>query len=86
MLEFRGTYGLIPFAFAFTLVELPYIMVNSVLYVVPFYFLAGFRDGGFGYFLLAFFAYSSVIVSIGQAVAFAVGSPAIAQQVKLLEK
>jgi hypothetical protein len=72
---------LLPFSVAAIIVEIPYVIVTTLTYSSIFYWLVGLESAGFGFFILVGFFYNMLGLSLGQLVAAAIGSQAIAQLV-----
>jgi len=64
-------YNTIPYALSFTLAEIPYLIVSTLLFAVVFYFTVGLYDSGtkFFYFWLFYCLMLSVATFTGQLIA-----------------
>jgi ABC-type multidrug transport system ATPase subunit/ABC-type multidrug transport system permease subunit len=81
--QFSSVYAVGLHTLASTLVELPYLLVSSVLFVIPFFFIVGFDQDGvtekFFYYWLFQGLYMSTLVFIGQFYSTAMPSEASSQ-------
>eukprot|EP00808_Paulinella_micropora_P007267 g52376.t1 len=74
------TYDVVPYSWALTITELPYLMISSFLFSVILYNLVGLRPGlqGFLFYWLVYFLYTVLQVFFGQLLAVAMPTAKIA--------
>lgn len=74
------TYDVVPYSFAHTVTELPYLLLSSFLFTVILYNLVGLRSGvdGFVFYWLVYFLYTVLQVFFGQLLAVAMPTAKIA--------
>eukprot|EP00457_Paulinella_chromatophora_P000510 gb/GEZN01000510.1/.p1 GENE.gb/GEZN01000510.1/~~gb/GEZN01000510.1/.p1 ORF type:complete len:1304 (-),score=191.80 gb/GEZN01000510.1/:351-4007(-) len=74
------TYDVVPYSWALTITELPYLLISSFLFSVILYKLVGLRPGidGFLFYWLVYFLYTVLQVFFGQLLAVAMPTAKIA--------
>jgi ABC-type multidrug transport system permease subunit len=86
--QYSEVYDVSLYTLAMGFVELPYLLVSSILFVIPFFFIVGFDQDGvaekFFFYWLFQGLYLCVMVFIGQLYSALLPSEAIAQGLKAL--
>jgi ABC-type multidrug transport system permease subunit len=84
--QFSNVYAVGLHTLASTLVELPYLLISSILFVIPFFFIVGFDNHGevadqFFFYWLFQGLYMSTLIFIGQFYSTAMPSEASSQMI-----
>jgi ABC-type multidrug transport system permease subunit len=65
-----------------TLVEIPYLIVSTFIFIIPFFYIVGFDKGAvtekFFWYCLFYSLYTSLMVFLGQLLSFALPNAASA--------
>lgn len=81
--QYSGVYDVGLYSLAMALVELPYLLLSSILFVIPFFFIVGFDQDGvaekFFFYWLFQGLYLCTLVFVGQLYCALLPSEAIAQ-------